>query len=93
MDAKTDQSMLDNRNTPSQQLTSRPVKRFISRRTKSVIPITAELLEQQVIKETDWQQARVKKQAKYYNVGAKLLPPLKAGYVRMKPYQLGDKQW
>ena len=96
MDAKTDQYMalLDHRNTPSQRLTSSPVQRFMSRRTRSVIPITAELLEPRVIKETDRQQVRVKKQAKYYNVGAKLLPPLNVGdVVRMKPYQLGDKKW
>ena len=92
MDAKTDQYMalLDQRNTPSQRLTSSPVQRFMSRRTRSVIPIAAELL---VVKETEQQQARVKKQAKYYNMGAKLLPPLKVGdVVRMKPYQLGNKK-
>ena len=51
MDAKTDQYMtlLDFRLT--QGLTSSPVQRFMSKRTRTMIPTTAELLEQRVIKE------------------------------------------
>ncbi len=54
MDAKTDQYMalLDHRNTPTQGLTSSPVQRFTSRRTRTLIPTTAELLKPQVIEET-----------------------------------------
>jgi hypothetical protein len=96
MDAKTDQYMalLDHRNTPTQGLTSSPVQRFVSRRTRTTIPTTVELLEPRVIKETDRQQSRVKKKMRYHNTGAKPLPPLKVGdVVRMRPYQLGDKKW
>ena len=55
MDAKTDQYMalLDFRLT--QGLTSSPVQRFMSRRTRKMIPTTAELLEQRVIKEMNRQ--------------------------------------
>ena len=96
MDAKTDQYMalLDHRNTPTQGLTSSPVQRFMSRRTRTMIPTTAELLEPRVVKEMDQQQSRVKKQMRYYNVGAKSLSPLKVGdVVRMRPHQLGDNKW
>ena len=59
-----------------------------------MIPIAAELLEPRVIKETKRQQARVKKQAKYYNVRAKSVPPFKVGDVlRMKTDHLRDKKW
>ena len=95
MDAKTDQFMalLDHRNTPTQGLTSSPVQRFMSRRTRTTIPTTVELFEPRVIKETDRQQSRVKKQRRYHNTRAKPLPPLKLGdVVRMRPYQLGDKR-
>ena len=58
-----------------------------------MIPTTAELLEQRVIKDIDRQQSRVKKQKRYNNVGAKSLSPLKVGDVtRMRPHQLGDNK-
>ena len=61
VDAKTDQYMalLDHRNTPTQGLTSSPVQRFMSRRTRTLIPTTAVLLKPQVIEETERQQSRV----------------------------------
>ena len=66
----------------------------MSRRTRTMIPTTAELLEPRVVKEMDQQQSRVKKQMRYYNVGAKSLSPLKVGdVVRMRPHQLGDNKW
>ena len=94
MDAKSDQYMalLDHRNTPTQGLDSSPVQRFMSRRTRTLIPTTAEL--PQVVNETERQRQRVEKQVWYHNTGAKPLPELKVGdVVRMKPFNLGDKKW
>ncbi len=37
---------------------------------------------------------KVKNQERYYNTGAKALPPLNVGdVVRMKPFELGNKKW
>lgn len=96
MNAKTDQykALLDHRNTSTQGLTSSPVQRFMSRRTRTMITTTAELLEPRVIKEMDRQQSRVNKQMGYHNISAKSLSPLKEGdVVRMRPHQFGDKKW
>ncbi len=66
----------------------------MSRRTRTLIPTTAELLKPQVIEETERQQSRVQNQERYYNTGAKALPPLNVGdVVRMKPFELGNKKW
>ena len=44
-------ALLDHRNTPTQGLTTTsPVQRFTNRRTRTIIPTTAKLLKQGVIK-------------------------------------------
>lgn len=96
IESKTDQyvALLSHRNTPTQGLTTSPAQRLMSRRTRTLIPTAAELLEPKVIQETERQRLRVRKQIKYHDVAAKPLLPLDVGdTVRMKPFYLGDRKW
>ena len=71
-------ALLDYRNTPTQGTESSPAQRLMSRRTKTLIPTSAKLLEPRVVEDHHQKiienQAR---QAKYYNKGARNLPCLK----------------
>ena len=91
MDANSNQYMalLDHRNTSTPGLDSCPVQQFMRRRTRTLIPTSAELLEPQVVNGTKRQRQWVEKQGWYHNTGAKPLPQLKVGdVVRMKPFKL-----
>ena len=85
MKAKKDGSdvylaLLDYRNTPTQGLETSPVQRLMSRRTKTLLPTTAKLLQPQI---PDGQHKKMlanqERQAKYYDRGARTLPDLKPG--------------
>ncbi|XP_068749296.1 uncharacterized protein [Montipora capricornis] len=85
------------RNTPSQGIGSSPAQRLMNRRTRTLLPTTSTLLEPRSLstKQEREKLKDVKKmQARYYNAHAKGLPPLHEGdTVRLKPFQLGQKEW
>ena len=78
------------RNTPSQGIGSSRAQRLMNRRTRTLLPPRSLSTKQEREKLKD-----VKKtQARYYNAHAKDLPPLREGdTVRLKPFQLGQKEW
>ena len=87
-------ALLDHRNTPSQGLSTSPAQRLMNRRTRTLLPTTATLLEPRVVGEQERMKQRVQKQADYYNKSAKDLPPLEEGdTVRMQPLVQGKKGW
>ena len=66
----------------------------MNRRTRTLLPTTANLLKPKVIDERDRMKQRVRKQADYYNNSAKTLTPLDEGdTVRMQPLIQGQKGW
>ena len=89
-------SILDVRNTPTQGVGSSPSQRLMNRRTKTLLPTTAELLTpRRVSKEAERKKLWKKKvtQAEYYNRSARDLEALEVGdVVRMKPFR-GEKRW
>ncbi|XP_074655641.1 uncharacterized protein LOC141909154 [Tubulanus polymorphus] len=78
-------AILDFRNTPTQGLNVSPVQRFMNRRTKTMMPTTANLLRPKISLSDGSEKKR--KQAEYFNQSAKNLKPLDEGdIVRMKPF-------
>ena len=70
-------------NTPTEYMDSSPAQRLLRRRTKTQLPITAELLKPQHINTEDinkWIKMCQQKQAHYYNGRARDLAPLQEGY-------------
>ena len=66
----------------------------MSRRTRTLLPTSSELLKPAIIDERLNFQKKVKKQAEHYNRNAKGLQPLQKGHVvRMKPLIQGEKAW
>ena len=87
-------AILDHRNTPSQGMLS-PAQRLMSRRTKTLLPTTADLLRPQPPKElkhvTSQRQMAQKQQ---FNKRVKALKPLEVGdVVRVKPYVKTSREW
>lgn len=76
-------------------MTSSPVQRLMSRRTKTLLPTTQSLLlPKNIDLENEKRELRQRQQvqAKYNNRTARDLPSLTEGdVVRMKPFKLGDK--
>ena len=74
-----------------------PAQRLFSRRTKSLLPMSAELLKPKMADEGVTRlklHLRQQQQARYYNSGARDLPPLEEGdSVKIKPWKLGGKEW
>ena len=99
LEARTDPYLakLDYRNTPTQGMESSPVQRLMNRRTRTLVPTTATLLQPRVAgrnREIRDLNKRQEQQAKYYNRTAKDLPKLEEGeMVRMKPFRMGKKTW
>ncbi|XP_021359039.1 uncharacterized protein K02A2.6-like [Mizuhopecten yessoensis] len=87
-------ALLNWRNTPSEGLGSSPAQRLYSRRTKTLLPMPAHLLESQVQQNvTKLLTERKAKQAYYYNTGSKELERLKTGdTVRVRPHGR-TQQW
>ena len=66
----------------------------MTRRTRTLLPTSSELLKPAIIDESLNFQKRVKKQAEHYSRNAKDLQPLQEGHVvRMKPLIQGQKGW
>jgi transposase InsO family protein len=90
-------ALLAHRNTPSESLGTSPAQRFFGRRTRTLLPVTSELLRPQGFDpESTKERRRISqaKQAHYYNKHAKDLDALEEGdIVRMRPFQLSKKTW
>ena len=69
----------------------------MNRRTRTLLPITNNLLQPRSVnakQEREKMKDIQKKQAHYYNRGARDLPILDEGEtVRMKPFALNKKEW
>ena len=78
-------AILEWRNTPTEGMDSSPAQRLMSRRTRTSLPTTLELLRPEVPNVGHLIEGTKAKQRKYYNRHAKNLSPLKKGQaVRMK---------
>ena len=84
-------------NTSTEYMDSSPAQRLLRRRTKTQLPITAELLKPQHVNTEDinkWIKMCQQKQAHYYNGRARDLAPLQEGYaVHMRKFTLNGKTW
>ena len=88
----------DHRNTPPASVQVSPAQRLFNRRTRSLLPMTANLLVPQAVSDNELCRAKLEerkqRQAQYYNRGAVDLDPLRIGdVVRLKPFQLGKREW
>ena len=64
------------RNTPSEGLESSPAQRMFGGRTRTLIPMTSELLKPKIVEDVQGKLLKRKQlQAKHYNISAKKLPP------------------
>ena len=85
-------ALLTFRNTPSEGVIVSPAQRLFSRRTKTGLPTTAELLMLQVIpceRVTAGLEQVKEKQRRNYNTNAHVLPPLNSVHMRLP----GEEQW
>ena len=73
-------ALLDQRNTPTQGVNSSPVQRLMSRRTRTLLPVSANLLYPRV-EEGVKEKLKAKRQTAkgYYDRSAKVLPELEIG--------------
>ena len=91
-------AMLEVRNTPTQGAGSSPSQRILNRRTKTLLPMTQNLLRPRGEQEHEYDKLKIKHsqtlQASNYNRRARDLPILEEGdRVRLKPFRLGQKEW
>ena len=90
-------AILDHRNTPLAGIQISPAQRLMNRRTRSLLPMPAELLKPCVVDEDlacTKLHLRQQQQPRYYNRNACDLTSLEAGdSVRVKPWQIGRKEW
>ena len=88
-------ALLDHRNTPPASIQISPAQWLFSRRTRSLLPMTAALLKPSVSDENVTHtklHRRQQHQAKYYNRGARDLQPLEPGdTVQVEPWQWEEK--
>lgn len=99
-DTNTDQflALLDVRNTPTQGVGSSPVQRLMNRRTRTLLPMTSELLKPRSATATEVDKRRLQlnqaKQKTHYDRSAHDLPVLEEGdTVRMRPFVQGSRVW
>ena len=88
-------ALLDWRNTPTAQMSSSPIQRLISRRTKTTLPINEKLLQPEIQNNVK-EKLEVKRQhSKYYHDRtAKSLPQLQIGQpIYVKPYNKDSEPW
>jgi len=80
-------ALLDWRNTPTEGINVSPAQRLFGRRTKTLLPTPAELLQPKLPEGVPQRLKELKaKQTYYYNRGARELPTLKPGdVVRIEP--------
>ncbi len=88
-------AILDFRNTPTQGINASPAQRLMSRRTRTLLPTSNQLLSPEVATGSAEKLVLLKRKAtKYYNKGAKHLPTLQRGdSVRISPKTTSDKLW
>ena len=90
-------AILAARNTPTEYMDSSPAQRLLGRRTKTQLPITAELLKSQHVNTENFNKrikTRQQEQVHYYNRKARDLPPLQEGdVVCMRSFTLNKKTW
>ena len=89
-------AILNVRNTPQQGIGVSPAQRLMGRRTKTLLPTAATLLNADPAKSeiADKLKFQQTKQKFYYDRTAKPLKPLLEGdTVRAKPYQINEKSW
>lgn len=91
-------ALLEIRNTPQQDSGTSLAQRLLNRRTRTLLPVTTNLLRPrgEELRKRDMEviSKSVKKRVDQYNRSAKDMKPLYEGdTVRIKPFQLGDKQW
>ncbi|KAL0174707.1 hypothetical protein M9458_030675, partial [Cirrhinus mrigala] len=72
-------AILEHRHTPSQGFNASPAQRLMSRRTKTLLPTRDSLLQPGVVNTEHAVEVNQRKQACYYNRGAKDLRPLQEG--------------
>ena len=72
-------ALLEYLNTPTSDALGSPAQRLMGRRTKSIIPITEELLKPQIIDTQTVQHELKQKQKFYYNAHTKCLSKLQVG--------------
>ena len=86
-------ALLDHRNTPPASVLVSPVQRVLNRRTRSLLPMTANLLTPQAVSDNELCRAKLKERKKRnYNRGAVDLDPLRRDVVRLKLFQLGKRE-
>lgn len=87
-------SLLDYRNTPTTGMQTSPAQRLMSRRTKTLVPISSNLLYPEVLEGVQNQIQRKRHMAKsFHDRNVKVLPDLEIGQeVRLSPLQRG-KPW
>lgn len=88
-------ALLALRNTPNPILNSSPSQRLMSRRTRSNLPISEKLLNPEAPENSREKLELVRKKQKfYYDRHSKPLTPLIEGdEVRIRPYNLNNKEW
>ena len=84
-------SLLNYRNTPTTGMQTSPAQRLMSRRTKTLVPISTNLLYPEVPEGVQHQIQRKRQMAKiYHDRNVKVLPDLEIGQeVRLAPLQRG----
>ena len=99
-DTNSDQflALLDFRNTPTQAVGSSPSQRLLNRQTRSLLPMTSNLLKTRSVNNEERDKRLLDKkqevQASYFNKRARDLAPLDEGdSVKMQPYIKGDRRW
>ena len=88
-------ALLAHRNTPQEGFGTSPAQRLLSRRTKTNLPTSSNLLKPSVAEDTlEKDKQRKLKQKCYYDRSANDLPDLqKDDVVRMQPFRLNEKTW
>lgn len=88
-------ALLAHRNTPQEGFGTSPAQRLFSRRTKTNLPTSSNLLKPSVAEDTlEKDKLRKLKQKFYYDRSANDLPNLqKDDVVRMQPFRLNEKTW
>ena len=91
-------AFLDHRNTPPASVQVSPAQRLFNRRSRSLLPMTANLLAPQAVSDNELCRAKLEqrkqRQAQDYNRSAVDVDPLRRGdVVRLEPFQLGRREW
>ena len=87
-------ALLDIRNTPTQGMGSSPVQRFMSRRTRTLLPTTTSLMKPKSETHRMKLKSKQTKMKQLYDKTARDMKPLCIGdTVRIQPKKLGDRLW